>query len=63
MKTSKFINVESALPASNSNVEVITNIGNTHEVRFEMFLGNQVWEFDYPEDGEEVLGWRYIEYE
>lgn len=63
MRISKFINVLKTLPVSGSNVEVLTNTGRTREVRFEMLLGNQIWEFNCPDDGEKVLAWRYIEYE
>jgi hypothetical protein len=63
MKVNKFINVLKMTPVNGSTVEALTNLGRTIEVRFEEFLGNKIWEFDYPEDGEDVLAWRYIEYE
>lgn len=60
---SDFINVLESTPTNGSTVEAITNKGRTLEVRFEEFLGNKIWEFDYPKDNEKVLGWRYISYD
>jgi hypothetical protein len=56
-----FINVKTELPKDGSAVEVITNSGDILRVRFESFLGNQIWEYDSLEEDCEILGWRYYD--
>lgn len=54
-----YISTKTNLPDNGETVMIITNHNRNTLARFEMFLGNEIWETDYDfKDNEKVIGWK-----
>lgn len=53
-----WISPDDELPKNSETVTTLSSTGKEIVARFELFLGNQIWESYSLEGGEEVVGWK-----